>query len=694
MELWCKIALMKKSFLTPFIFTALSLQLACSTLAMDNSWDADKIQALENSLYKNENQGTIEKYVELQKKQAGKFNFKKDNLDALDNLRSALYFLNDNKNSKEYIQTKEQFDKLILKSGFENDNYNRLEIAKNLYLECKYYASGYEFEELYEKGYECAICLEYLGDISLKTNSNKKIALEFYKKALEIEPNSASINFKIASTLNKMNKCDFAIQYYGRAINLTSDEIVLKEALLAFENALKRQPMNSNLYELLGTVYEKFDNYAKTYENYQKAIRLNPKDIFLKYKLGGLFYDTKRYAQALRLYSDILTDNLYESQIRAGKAKSLLALNRQGEALKEYQVILAIYPDSKQAKLGIYDIFKNDKNLDFIINNFYPLNTSFIPESKFYSDFGTILANAKENKNAIELYKKALAKDKKNSQAYLKLYELYELEGKDELAQNLIIEGYKNLPKDETIKKIYSSLNKISKKDQIALHYLTNNEWEKAIKIYEQIEPKTPEIYITIANCHKNLKNYKLSVENYKKSLELNNKNSDTYYLLALAYLDQKSPVLAQTTLEEAVNLNSKNVKAIKLLNYLKAQNITKELNEVYTYYENKDYRTALIKITDLATKYPGEAQAYYYRAIIFEATGDLERAIKDYQTTIRLKRSFTLAYYSLAKAYEKYGDEKSALTAYERYLSLEPPEDALVQEAQKKVIELGEKYY
>ena len=38
--------------------------------------------------------------------------------------------------------------------------------------------------------------------------------------------------------------------------------------------------------------------------------------------------------------------------------------------------------------------------------------------------------------------------------------------------------------------------------------------------------------------------------------------------------------------------------------------------------------------------------------------------------------------------------DGKSALVAYERFLSTEPDDKELVDEVQKKVIEMGKRYY
>ena len=171
-------------------------------------------------------------------------------------------------------------------------------------------------------------------------------------------------------------------------------------------------------------------------------------------------------------------------------------------------------------------------------------------------------------------------------------------------------------------------------------------------------------------------------------------KHSDTYYSLALTYLEQKSPKLAQSMLLKAIEEDPKNVKAIKLSNYLRGQIVTDLLNEAYNYYDKKQYEKAINIANEAAKRYPQDAQVYYYRGIILEAMELYQQAVKDYKTAIRLNRSFGLGYYSLAKAYEKMGSGRDALEAYEKYLSGNPREEELIKEAEKKVIELGEKYY
>ena len=220
---------MEKRLLIPLICTSFILQLSASaqvatTCMPKEGFGGQKIFALEQQLRQNEDPDTIKKYINTQKRRSTFFKiFKRDNIEACDNLRAALYFLRKNKNSDEYKKTLSQLNSLMEKSGFQNDDANRFEIAKNLFLEGNYYASAYEFEELAQKDYQSALCYEYLGDIEQKINKDITCALPYYKKSIELNPNSASALFKIATILNQINKIELALEYYTRAINQTDD---------------------------------------------------------------------------------------------------------------------------------------------------------------------------------------------------------------------------------------------------------------------------------------------------------------------------------------------------------------------------------------------------------------------------------------------------------------------------------------
>ncbi len=74
------------------------------------------------------------------------------------------------------------------------------------------------------------------------------------------------------------------------------------------------------------------------------------------------------YAEAIKIYNSIILNNPYEThKLELQEQKSLKALNRANDALKDYQVVLALYPDSKQAQIGIFKLFSGKKRAEEIV---------------------------------------------------------------------------------------------------------------------------------------------------------------------------------------------------------------------------------------------------------------------------------------------------------------------------------------
>ena len=101
---------LQKRLLIPLFCLSLSLPLSANaqfattncTAGQKEGWGAGKIYSLEKELRQNEDPDTIKQYVNTQKRRSTYFKvFKRDNIEACDNLRSALYFLRRNKNSTE-----------------------------------------------------------------------------------------------------------------------------------------------------------------------------------------------------------------------------------------------------------------------------------------------------------------------------------------------------------------------------------------------------------------------------------------------------------------------------------------------------------------------------------------------------------------------------------------------------------------
>ena len=130
------------------------------------------------------------------------------------------------------------------------------------------------------------------------------------------------------------------------------------------------------------------------------------------------------------------------------------------------------------------------------------------------------------------------------------------------------------------------------------------------------------------------------------------------------------------------------------MLAFVNQKLITQILNQAYSKYEKKEYVEAFEILDKGIKEYPKNSQMHYYRALIYCAMNRNAAAIYDLQKSIEFDGSNYMAYYQLGKTYEKIKDERSALVAYEKFLSIEPDEKELIKEIEKKVIDLGAKYY
>ncbi len=643
----------------------------------------------------NPTQGNVSLYVKAMLKEYKKA-YKENNLEeASDDLRSALYFLKDKPNSTEYNDTLSKLNSINEQMGVDLSDENRLEIAKNLYLENKIFASAYEFSVLLKEGYETDVCYEYMGNIAQKLNM-QDTAFALYKKAVEENPENINAKYKYANFLLQKGEITDAILYFEDVVENTNSKPVIDDIIKTFTQRLNNNPDDENNYGILGLAYQKLGQYDKTYKLLKKSLIINPKDIFLRYYLGNLLFNIHEYSFADEIYTEILEENPYESQIRISRAKAYIQLNQVDKAIKDYQIVLAMYPESLQAQYGMYSLLKNKYSLDEIVKLFYPIDSDYKLKDEDFNSLGYFANKIGATKDAIVFFQKALLMNPKSETPYIELYKIYQLLGQNDKAKEIIQKGYKALPKNGEINQMYSALNsdKINEKYDIALSYLNSGEFEKAIAVYNQIEPKNTEVYQAIGNCYRQLGDFKNAISNYKKSIELSPDDSDAYYALGVAYLESNNQTKAKDAFKLSVQKDSKNLKSKKMLSYIEQKEVGKTLDIAYDYFEKKNYAQALKYLNSASETFPNDPKVFFYRGLTKEATGDIEGAVSDFKTTVKIDRNYFIAYYKLGENLEKIHKEKEALYMYEKFLGAENIDEALAKIAQQRVIELGEKYY
>ena len=341
---------------------------------------------------------------------AAEFNSK--NIEEIDSLRNELFCLGD-KNSSYYKRTKQKLDKLIQKDNLDYTPQNRFDDCLRLINNQKFYSASYELNELILSGYEVSKCYELLGDISNKTKKSASKIAFYYKEALKADKSNISVEYKLSKLYLRENKNVLGIEHLRNVIKNTTDRDILCEIQEIILNHIT--PQNrfeaNNLYEALGWIYLKLDCYNDAYRAFERALELNPDDIFLKYYLADLYYSKKQNNEAINIYTMIIDENPLDSQIRLSKAKISSNIGDINSAYKEYLEILSLNPDSSSAKYGIYKLF-NNLSADEILKKIYKDN-NYTPKKEDYLQFALLLKNKNDFEGEDKFLQRAKAFDKK-----------------------------------------------------------------------------------------------------------------------------------------------------------------------------------------------------------------------------------------------------------------------------------------
>lgn len=118
-----------------------------------------------------------------------------------------------------------------------------------------------------------------------------------------------------------------------------------RQAIEAFQSAIKLDANDENPWHFLGDIYTKQGNYTKAIEAYRQSARLNPNAIWGWYGLGLTYFQQKEYDQAIENFQQVI--RIEPGFVQAWNFISLshFQLNRSDKAITTSQQALKIKPD-------------------------------------------------------------------------------------------------------------------------------------------------------------------------------------------------------------------------------------------------------------------------------------------------------------------------------------------------------------
>lgn len=210
----------------------------------------------------------------------------------------------------------------------------------NLFLICVFMISGVCAQD--------AAITNFVNEgIKLHDKGDYEAAVDLYKKALLLNPNSAIANYEIASSYLALKNYQNAINYSNKVIAASSDYVDQayiikgtaldlsgkpKEAVKVYKEGIKKHNSNYLLYYNLALTASKSKDYSEATDALVKGLQINPAHASSHLLLGNIMAVQKhRVKSILALYNFLLLEpkskratpayNLLEEQIKKGVKK-------------------------------------------------------------------------------------------------------------------------------------------------------------------------------------------------------------------------------------------------------------------------------------------------------------------------------------------------------------------------------------
>lgn len=365
-------------------------------------------------------------------------------------------------------------------------------------------------------------------------------ALALFQKSLEIDPDNATIYFKIAEVLTKKNELEKALPFIVRAVEL--------------------YPENKYFHLLKAEIYTKQANFQEATNVFLEMIENIPNAEEYYFDLAVLYLYQEKYDEALNTYDKVQDIFGINEEVTFQKQKIYLKKNNLDAAIKEGKLLIESFPG----------------------------------ESKYVLALSEILLSNNKNSEAEAYLKEVLEVEPGNPTAQLMLFEVYRQSGRKNQAEEILVPVFENpevgmdekLPLLlELVKGISDEKNKklaleLAEKLEVAhpddantyaiygdINYALGEKIKARDKYLEavKIDESNFNVWQNIIDIELQLSNYDKVIELADQAIELFPNQPALYYFHGSANLIKKEYEEAIYSLEQGKKLSTANVELLSV---------------------------------------------------------------------------------------------------------------------------------
>ena len=233
----------------------------------------------------------------------------------------------------------------------------------------------------------------YKMGISYMAEGEVGEAIRCWEIAVDKDPSFSRVHYLLYKAYEKQNDPEMVFYHKTRYEKLEKDNYQINElyekalaeymkknyssAIKSFNLLLKKDPYNSSVLFLLGSLYSDMGDFKNSAICYQKLLKIVPDNRYALYDLAYDQYKLKKYKEAEKILKKLLTlEDDTEFRIAYLKWESRHYIASVNSSYPVYSPIVALKTIKLMAKLMLGEIYRKQKNYKMSV---YYLRSTDIP---------------------------------------------------------------------------------------------------------------------------------------------------------------------------------------------------------------------------------------------------------------------------------------------------------------------------
>ncbi len=514
-------------------------------------------------------------------------------------------------------------------------------------------------------------------------------AIAYYRKALELDPESAVAVARLGELLLRRNKLGDALIMARHARLLDPDYdmagglawkiekllVVIERifqtygpeapALSTAKSVLEGTPDSGPLLEELGRLQASLGLYGEAVETFNRMIDKYPQAIKAYVYIGRVYAESGQYDEAIAAFEKLLNRGpgiAAQAQVELGRVYMLK--KELDEAEKHFRQAVKIDPTDTRALTFLAQLLLTEKKYDEAYKVFEQLSELLPSDMRIKIRMALILSARKQYDKAENLLNEILEKRPGVSQQIrYQLGRIYREQGRTEEAEKEFLKIQKGSP------------DYLRSRIVMALMFLRSRDYAKALMYAGQAieeDPMDADLYHLRGSILEELVRYQEAIDNYKKALATAPENTRIRYSLGNVYEKSGRRSKSLEAMERILEEEPEDAGAANFIGYTLLM-------------MGKDIERAEELITQAHDRKPDDGYIMDSVAWMLYKQGKTEEALEKLKAAVEKVPADPIIFDHLGDVLVKLDRKKEALDAYEKSLEANP-HNVIVQEKKNRL--------